>query len=58
MKQELFAAAERKNLLTKRKCRRELTRTAWLSVISKDKITLDFMEFLQIFKRFSGETRL
>lgn len=29
-----------------------------LNVIPEDKITLDFMEFLQIFKRFSGETRL
>ena len=58
MKQELFAAAERKNLLTKRECGRALARTTWLSVISTDKITRDFMEFLQIFKRFSGETML
>ena len=26
------------------------------SVISEDKITLDFIEFFQVFKRFSGET--
>lgn len=29
-----------------------------LNVIQEDKITLDFLEFLQIFKRFSGETML
>ena len=30
--------------------------TAWLYVISKDKITLDFIEFFQVFKKFTGET--
>lgn len=29
-----------------------------LLLLLKDKITLDFLEFLQIFKRFSGKTML
>lgn len=29
-----------------------------LFLLLKDKITLDFMEFFWIFKRFSGETML
>lgn len=45
MKQELFATAKRKNLLTKRECRRGLTRTSRVNVISSAQITLDFMEF-------------
>lgn len=56
MKQELFTATKRKNLLTKRECRRELTRTSRVNVISSAQITLDFIEFLQIFLKITGET--